>query len=86
MAPLALSTSARADTLEAFQFKDALAAQAFIPKSMSSDSMKAGSVKNGGAGSGSNPHTPRTPRSPLVSIVNSAQPSVDSRFEDADAR
>lgn len=82
MAPLTLSH--KAVPLESFQFKDALAAQAFIPKSMSSESMKAGSIKNGGAGSGSLPHTPRTPRSPLTSIVNSAQPnSVDSRFEDA---
>lgn len=81
MAPLTLSH--KAVPLESFQFKDALAAQAFIPKSMSSESMqRAGSLKN--AGSGSNPHTPRTPRSPLTSIVNSAQPtSVDSRFEDA---
>lgn len=82
MAPLTLSH--KTVPVESFQFKDALAAQAFIPKSMSSESMKAGSIKNGGAGSGSNPHTPRTPRSPLASIVNSAQPnSVDSRFEDA---
>jgi hypothetical protein len=85
MAPLTLAVSHKAAPLETFQFKDALAAQAFIPKSMSNESMKAAvSAKNGAMGSGSTPHTPRTPRSPLASIVNSAQPnSVDSRFEDA---
>lgn len=73
----------------AFQFKDAIAAQAFIPKSQSSDSVKAaGSLKGGpGAGGGSTPRTPRTPRSPLASIVNSANSNyVDPRFEDAEAR
>lgn len=73
----------------AFQFKDAIAAQAFIPKSHSSDSMKgAGSLKAGtGATGASTPRTPRTPRSPLASIVNSANSNyVDPRFEDAEAR
>ena len=74
----------------AFQFKDAIAAQAFIPKSLSSDSVKGGSVKGSGgagAGGGSTPRTPRTPRSPLASIVNSANSNyVDPRFEDAEAR
>lgn len=76
----------------AFQFKDAIAAQAFIPKSHSSESMKGvTSLKTAAGGSGatasSTPRTPRTPRSPLASIVNSANSNyVDPRFEDAEAR
>lgn len=94
-APLSLSAADPLPALpvstSAFQFKDAIAAQAFIPKSHSSDSVKGGNslkaaVSGAGATGASTPRTPRTPRSPLASIVNSANNYVDPRFEDAEAR